>query len=1162
MNRIKTLITLLLCISMIFSSISVSFAHPEEEFNGEETVITNESMEEQGELGNRDKEDDISYEETSTDGEEIIEGDENSVVTDKEDNDINPDESLSEDESVDTEEVGDINNEEGFTGTQGRMGMGTFSIGDTVTYYVEYVYVLTDLGTGYDEHIVLQRDTYNDLVVGEEYTFYPIEIEGYKRSDMIGRTVVISESSETIEFLNYRKLPINIIIHYEDSEGNTIKESDTYIFYDIGSAKVEPPEIEGYPTPDVSYIEIDHTTVNDVEYTLVYKEPEVEPDNQFTITIHYQDSEGNTIKESDIYQEDNNLPNEYYAPEIEGYIKPEDDKFIRGVADEGVTHFEHIFIYTKELVYDPNEVIYMPDEGLRAILGYDKDAIITRGQMAERKIIDFQNYMYGIPIYDYTGLEYAVNVEKIRVNSSVLYDSSNFFETIQSLENVTEFESDFNMSESDLSNLVNIKSLETISLKFAGLGDIDFSPLERLSNLKYLDLSNNNITNVSSLVNITQLEELNLMNNGIVSLEGLENLINLKQINVAFNRIDFNIEPNKAIKEHFINKGLFSESVNSTQSPARRAIVTVNHIDDNGEVIKEPTVVDMFGDLIKIHDLIELIEDIEGYRLTGTPNNQNVLYYGQAFNLNFVYEKEALPAGTVYIYYLDEDWNEIRIGDTYDSVSGTQTYYAPDIEGYTKPDEDSITFTVVEGQYSYQHFFFYSKEEVKEPTATVYIHYQDEEGNTLKSSDIYYNVKGTDNYYYAGGVYIEGYNTPAPPEDYIQIVVTEGITEYHHTFIYKRLKIDPKGQVNIKYVDEDGNELKEMDSYFDVTGTQTYYASDIDGYIKPEKDLVTVTIKEDQNIYNYTFVYQVDDSGQVEPVEPPESTEPEKPTEPIEPDKPKEEPKEEEPTPEEPKEEEPTPEEPKEEKPTEPEKPKEEETKPVEPKEEPNEEETAQEEQEEEPKDEVKEPTEPKIEEPEVEEQTPEIPKEEPKIEESKGEIKETYKPVEDIKEVEKTTEPNVEEPESVEPEIEEHEMEEPIVVEEEPIEPIEPTKPEEKEVLPVIPVAVGAAGGLIILFFYFKKRKNLKIYAVEEFEDNEIKRLLGKKNLKVHSDEIIIDLKRELEMLIDENILRLYFNRSLSVKLQDKKIIFMNGNDKVYEIVIEEYVTTMDIEI
>ena len=53
----------------------------------------------------------------------------------------------------------------------------------------------------------------------------------------------------------------------------------------------------------------------------------------------------------------------------------------------------------------------MPDEGLRSILGFTRDGDITRGQMADIKTIDFQNYMYGIPIYDYTGLEYAINVE-------------------------------------------------------------------------------------------------------------------------------------------------------------------------------------------------------------------------------------------------------------------------------------------------------------------------------------------------------------------------------------------------------------------------------------------------------------------------------------------------------------------------------------------------------------------------------------------------------------------------------------------------------------------------------------------------------------------------------------------------------------------------------
>lgn len=1067
MKRIKTLITLLLCISMVFSSMSVSFANPLEEFTGEETVITSENMEEQEEIKDKDnKEDieedeDISNEETNTDGEEVIEDDGDSEDTNKEENDI-------KEEDGDENKLEDIINEEKSASVQGTMG--TFGVEDTVTYYVKYVYV-KEGGLGQDEHTVLRTDTYENLVVGEEHTFYPADIEGYVAFNIYPRTVTILDTSETIEFLPYHRSGINITFIFKDSEGNIIHEPVERYEKDTGRKYSVLPDIEGYKTPEDFYIDIDYTMIHDFEYEIVYEDVEDEPEtDKMTITIHYQDIDGNTIKESDVYEEDKTAPNEYLAHEIEGYIKPDNDKFKRGAVIAGTTHIEHTFVYTKELDYDPNEIIYMPDEGLRAILGFTVDGDITRGQMSERKAINFQSYMYGIPIYDYTGLEYAVNVEKISVSSSVLFDSSNFFEIIQDLENVTEFGSDHCMSEDDLNNLSMIKSLEKISFKFADLGDsIDYSILESLPNLKILDLSNNNITDISSLVGITQLEELDLMRNSLRSIEGLGNLTNLKKLNVAFNNIDFNREPNKTIKEYFMTSGTIEEFIDNTQSIYKLAIITLNHIvSGTGEVIKEPTILNVYEDEIYGqggHDLRLYIEsiggitDIEGYKVKNYPPNPNILWYGQSFSLNITYE-----------------------------------------------------------------------EELAEKAGTVIIHYKDTDGNTIKDSDTYTDVKGYYNGYYSD--YVEGYVAIYPY--YVSIDITEDGAVYEHTFYFSKNEVAiPTGTIEIRYQDESGNTLRDTDVYQGVTGTQVYNAPNIEGYklLEGLPSSVELTVLVDGSVQGYTFVYTADNS---EPVEPEKPTEPEKP---VEPEKPTEPEKPVEPT-----------------EPTEPEKP-------VKPKEETKEE----------------------IEEPKVEEPTPEIPKEEPKIEEPKieepkEEIKEPEKQVEDTKEVEKPAEPKVEEHKAVVPEIEEPtieemeeleieeleieepEIEEPEIEEPEVKEPEikEPAKPERKR-LPIIPIAVaGAAGGLIVLFFYFKKKKNLKIYAVE---NDKLERLVGKKNIKVHSDEIIIDLKRELEMLIDEDILRLHFNRSLAVRLQDKKIIIMNGHDKVYEFTIEEYVTTVDIE-
>ena len=189
----------------------------------------------------------------------------------------------------------------------------------------------------------------------------------------------------------------------------------------------------------------------------------------------------------------------------------------------------------------------------------------------------------------------------------------------------------------------------------------------------------------------------------------------------------------------------------------------------------------------------------------------------------------------------------------------TQTSYfvkAPEIDGYIKPEQDSVTITTVKGTNVYYHTFVYTKEKEEViPTGTVQITYVgvssgDVEWRWLIGSDYYSDVTGTQTYY---APEIDGYIKPE--QDSVTFTIEEGTNEYYHTFMYTEEKAVPIGIIEIRYQDERGNTLRSTDIYRGVTGTQTYYAPEIDGYIKPEQDSVTFTIEEGTNEYYHIFIY-------------------------------------------------------------------------------------------------------------------------------------------------------------------------------------------------------------------------------------------------------------------------------------------------------------------
>ena len=118
-----------------------------------------------------------------------------------------------------------------------------------------------------------------------------------------------------------------------------------------------------------------------------------------------------------------------------------------------------------------------------------------------------------IEIKDFTGLEKFENINKLTI-------------TFSNCE-----------KESTLNIIKNMTNLTNLNLRGNELGN-SISALGSLTNLKYLYLENNYISDITAIGNLTNLETLDLANNIIKDISPLENLTNLKRLYLSTNIIE------------------------------------------------------------------------------------------------------------------------------------------------------------------------------------------------------------------------------------------------------------------------------------------------------------------------------------------------------------------------------------------------------------------------------------------------------------------------------------------------------------------------------------------------------------------------------------------------------------------------------------------------
>ena len=82
-----------------------------------------------------------------------------------------------------------------------------------------------------------------------------------------------------------------------------------------------------------------------------------------------------------------------------------------------------------------------------------------------------------------------------------------------------------------------LPKLDTLGLSNCGV--TDFSPLNDLHNIQYLDISYNNLENINFLSNLKYISYLNISNNNIKSLLPLRNTKNIINIDFSNNNISY-----------------------------------------------------------------------------------------------------------------------------------------------------------------------------------------------------------------------------------------------------------------------------------------------------------------------------------------------------------------------------------------------------------------------------------------------------------------------------------------------------------------------------------------------------------------------------------------------------------------------------------------------
>ena len=167
--------------------------------------------------------------------------------------------------------------------------------------------------------------------------------------------------------------------------------------------------------------------------------------------------------------------------------------------------------------------VYIPDANLRAAIAETLNKApndpITDEDMKQLR----QLRADGRGIQDLTGLEYAINLERIELRRNAISDVT----PMRGLTRLNNIKLRDNVI-SDVSPLANLLSVDWLGLEENVISDL--SPLKGLVKLEGIGISENLVTDVSSLASLTSLERIDAWNTPITDFSSLAQLPKLEWI--------------------------------------------------------------------------------------------------------------------------------------------------------------------------------------------------------------------------------------------------------------------------------------------------------------------------------------------------------------------------------------------------------------------------------------------------------------------------------------------------------------------------------------------------------------------------------------------------------------------------------------------------------
>ena len=208
--------------------------------------------------------------------------------------------------------------------------------------------------------------------------------------------------------------------------------------------------------------------------------------------------------------------------------------------------------------------------------------------------------MYYLGIANLVGMEYATNLEELRLRDNSVSD-------LTPISGLTAHLTVIDVAYNNVSNISPVAGLVNLtSLNLDSNGVSNIAPVAGLTNLEMLYLDDNGISNIGPVAGLTSLHSLFLNDNNLTDISAVQNLTNLATLDVNNNNLT-NISPvvNLTSMTHL---EMNSNSISDISPLAGMTLVSSLFLDNNN--ISDISTLSELSSLISLHLEDNQIEDI------------------------------------------------------------------------------------------------------------------------------------------------------------------------------------------------------------------------------------------------------------------------------------------------------------------------------------------------------------------------------------------------------------------------------------------------------------------------------------------------------------------------------------------------------------------------